>query len=66
MPIYGVVVHDLVIGINDEGNSRLIGLTLTSKDILNLADVLDRAWKKEVTLREHSAYKLLPLKVPNA
>jgi hypothetical protein len=58
-PSYGVVVHNLILGINDGGTSRAIGLALTSSDILNLADVLDRAWKKEDTLRKHAPYKLL-------
>jgi hypothetical protein len=58
-PSFGIVVHDLVLTINDGGTYRAIGVALTSSDILKLAEVLDRAWKKEDTLRKHAPYKLL-------
>jgi hypothetical protein len=62
VPVYGVVVHELILGITERGTSRTFGIALTPNDILNFGDVLNRAWKKEETLRQHNAYKLLPLK----
>ena len=60
-PAYSLVLHNLVLRLNDGGSTRTIGLTLTSKDILKLADALDRAYKKEKTLRQHAAYQILPV-----
>lgn len=63
-PNYGIIVHNLILNIREGGNSRPIGLALTSNDVLTLGEVLNRAWKKDVTLRTHSVYKLLPLSKP--
>jgi hypothetical protein len=60
-PVYGVVLHNLNLRINDGGQARSLGISLTTGDILSLAEVLDRAYKKDRTVRMQGAYRILPL-----
>jgi hypothetical protein len=59
-PVYGIVLHNLLLEVNEGGITRAINIALSSEDILTLGKVLDRAYKKEDTLRKHNAYKILP------
>lgn len=61
-PSYGIVLHNLILGVVESGMSRTYCVGLSSNDILALAGVLDRAWSKDKTLRSQAAYKLLPIK----
>ncbi len=59
-PDHALLVHNLIVNVFEGGDPRTICIGLTSKNILDLSGVLNRAWSKDRTLRTHSSYSILP------